>query len=173
MFQGWTSYYQMTGGASATLVALLFVVATLTESREPSQVLRAVSIYLTPTALHFGIVLAISGLALVPRLSSAAIAGLMGFGAVVGLGNGLWACLGMRRRSPGADPPHWSDFWLYGAAPSAIYLALGGVSVALWAGAAWGPYAVAALLLALLLLGVRNAWDLVTWIASRRGRPPQ
>ena len=33
------------------------------------------------------------------------------------------------------------------------------------AGLGWAPYAVAANTLALLLIGVRNAWDLVTWLA--------
>ena len=165
MFQGWNSFYQMTGGAAANLIGLLFVVATLIERRDRARVLRGVSIYLTPTALHFAMVLLVSALALAPRLAISAGAVLVGLGAVLGLGNAIWACVGMRARSPGAAPPHWSDFWLYGAAPVAVYLGLAATSVALWARAGWAVHALAAVLVALLLLGLRNAWDLVTWVA--------
>ena len=37
-------------------------------------------------------------------------------------------------------------------------------------GATWSAEAVAAVLMSTLLLAIRNAWDLVTWLApARRG----
>jgi hypothetical protein len=52
-------------------------------------------------------------------------------------------------------------------APAAIYVALGGACVALWLQVGWAPIALGGLLLLLLLVGIRNAWDLVVWIAPR------
>ena len=64
--------------------------------------------------------------------------------------------------------PHWSDLWFYGAAPSLAYLGLLGAAAGVWIAPPWAAYAMAAALMILLLVGVRNAWDLVTWLAARR-----
>ena len=169
MLEGWNSFYQMTATAAATLIGLLFVVVSLSESRDRPGLLRATSIYLTPTALHFAIVLTISAMALAPRLSTRVEAAIVGLAALVGLGNAVWACLGMSRLTPGGTPPHWSDFWLYGATPTVLYLGLTAAAVALDMKAAWAVFAIAATAFALLLLATRNAWDLVTWMAPARG----
>jgi hypothetical protein len=172
VFQGWDSVFQITGEAAATLTGLLFVVVTLSERQERSRMLRAVSIYLTPTVLHFAIVLSISALSVAPRLSVGVRAAVVGIAALAGLGNALWACIGMSRRTPGSAPPHWSDFWLYGVAPTTLYAALLAVAGALAWGLAWSVHGLAAILLALLLLGIRNGWDLITWMAPARPADP-
>lgn len=170
VFEGWSDFYLVTGTAAATLIGLLFVIVSLSESRDRAQLLRATSIYMTPTALHFAVVLTISAMALAPpRLAVAVRLLVVGVAALTGLGNAVWACLGMSRWTSGAAPPHWSDFWLYGAAPTVLYLALSAAAVALGARASWACGATAITLLALLLLGIRNAWDLVTWMAPARG----
>ena len=68
------------------------------------------------------------------------------------------------------ERPHWSDFWCYGVAPVVVCLALalacGATATATGVGHA--PYAVALTLLALLMLAIRNAWDLVTFLAARQ-----
>jgi hypothetical protein len=169
MFYGWDSFFQITGEGAATLTGLMFVVVTLSERRDRSQMLRAASIYLTPTVLHFAIVLTISAVSEAPRLTVGSRAVLVGVAALTGLGNGVWACIGMARRTLGAAPPHWSDFWLYGVAPTVLYSALFGTAIAIGVEAPWAVHAMAAVLLVLLLLGVRNGWDLITWMAPVRG----
>jgi hypothetical protein len=170
VFQGWDNFYLMTGSAAAGLIGLLFVVVTLTQGRDRSQAMRGVSIYMTPTVLNFAVVLSTSAVATAPGLAVPVMAAVLGAGVLVGLGNAVWACVAMRRPPPGSEPPHWSDFWLYGAAPAMIYLGLLATDVALWMQADWAVDAMAALLLALLLLGIRNAWDLVTWMAPQRNK---
>jgi hypothetical protein len=169
VFEGWSSFYQVTGEAAATLIGLLFVIVSLSESRDRASLLRAASIYLTPTALHFGIVLSVSAIAVAPRLEFGIQFVVVGIAALTGLGNAVWACIGMSRLTPGGPPPHWSDFWLYGVAPTVLYGALVADAVALATSAGWACAATAITLLALLLLGIRNAWDLVTWMAPARG----
>jgi hypothetical protein len=173
MFHDWDSFYLMLGSSGAALIGLLFVVVTLTADFERNRVLRAVSIYMTPTALDFGLVLAISALALTPHLTAPATAVLLGLGALVGLASTIRSCVGIRGMAAAQEPPHWSDFWLYGFVPAAVYVALGGDAVALWARAAWAVHATAALVLVLLLVGIRNAWDLITWMAPQRGAQPK
>lgn len=168
MFSGWDNFYFLIGSAAAGLIGLLFVVVTLTAGFERSRALRGASLYMTPTALHFALVLTMSAVAVAPGLSSLTSEALLGLAAITGLANAARACIGIA--GPSIDPdnqPHWSDFWAYGAAPAAIYLGLCANVVALALGLPWAAEANAALALGLLLVGIRNAWDLVTWIAPR------
>ncbi len=169
MFEGWDNFYLMIGPASAGLIGLLFVVVTLTAGRERSSAMRGVSLYLTPTALQFAVVMTVSAVAMAPRLGASATAGAVGLSALVGLACAIRACLGIVMPRSGAEPPHWSDLWCYGVAPAVVYLGLCASAMALGARAEWAALATGALLLIMLLLGIRNAWDLVTWIAP--GRP--
>ena len=168
MFAGWDNFYFLIGSAAGSLIGLLFVVATLTTGFERSQALRGASLYMTPTAVHFAAVLCVSAVALAPGLPTSATAAIFGLIGLVGLANAMRACVGITTYRPAAEPPHWSDFWMYGAVPAAIYLGLCAASVAIGARAEWAPHGLAALLLMLLLVGIRNAWDLVTWIAPMR-----
>jgi hypothetical protein len=49
-----------------------------------------------------------------------------------------------------------------------LYLGLAVAAAGVWARAAWATQALAGLLLSLLLLGIRNAWDLVSTMAPGR-----
>ena len=89
--------------------------------------------------------------------------------ALFGLGNAVRSTIGIAKPRDIAERPHWSDFWCYGAAPVVIYLGLVAAASGLAARTAWAPFVAAALLLFQLLLGIRNAWDLVTFIAPRAG----
>jgi len=170
MFYSWESFYVILGSAAAGLIGLLFVVVTLTGgSRDRSRTLRAVSIYMTPTVVNFALVLSTSAVAVAPFRTPMMTELVLGIGGLVALANASWACVAMRNPTPGAEPPHWTDFWLYGLTPLAICLALVISDIALWATAGWAATAIALLMLGLLLLGIRNAWDLVTWMAPQRG----
>jgi hypothetical protein len=166
MLQGWDNFYYLIGSASASLIGLLFVVMTLTAGRERSRILRGVSLYMMPTVVHFGVVLSVSAVALAPRLPALARGIVFCLFAIGGFAASIRASVGIAHPRDSNYSPHWSDFWCYGAAPAAIYLGLGAVAAAaFWVGAPWAPFAMAGLLLGLLLLGIRNAWDLITSIA--------
>jgi hypothetical protein len=172
MFHGWEGYFTLVGTAAAGLIGLLFVVVTLTANFDRAQAQRGQSIYMTPTMLHFAVVLSTSAMTLVPGLTPFRATALLAVATLVGLINTLWASLGIRTRRVSAEPPHWTDFWLYGVAPSVIYAALGCSCIGFAVSADWAPHALAILLLGLLLLGIRNAWDLITWMAPGRNMPP-
>ncbi|HXQ14670.1 MAG TPA: hypothetical protein VN814_08630 [Caulobacteraceae bacterium] len=178
MFEGWDNYFVLLGTAAAGLIGLLFVVVTLTTSFDRSQALRAGGIYMTPIAVHFGVVLSISAGALVPRLTPPQHAILIAVFATLGFSAAMRTCFGIVDFHRSADPPHWSDFWGYGAAPAGVYLLLGATAFGVWRAAAWAPYLLAAGMLVLLLVAIRNAWDLLTWMAPGRnavgagGQPP-
>ncbi|HEY3887698.1 MAG TPA: hypothetical protein VGL73_03935 [Caulobacteraceae bacterium] len=166
MFEGWDNFYLMLGPAAAGLIGLLFVVVTLTAGFDRSKAVRGQALYLTPTALHFGMVMVISAIAMAPRLGAGATTVAIEAAALAGLAGAVRASIGIRGMKTGENDPHWSDFWCYGIAPIAIYLGLGAAALALCWRAAWAAETIAALLLILLALNVRNAWDLVTTIAA-------
>jgi lysylphosphatidylglycerol synthetase-like protein (DUF2156 family) len=168
MFTGWDNFYFLIGSAAGGLIGLLFVVVTLTAGFERSHALRGASLYMTPTAVHFAAVLCMSAVALAPGLPTSATAAIFGLIGLVGFANAVRACVGITTYSPAAGPPLWSDVWMYGVVPATIYLGLCAASLAIGARAEWAPHGLAALLLILLLAGIRNAWDLVTWIAPMR-----
>ena len=172
LFRGWDGYFTLLGTAAAGLVGLLFVVVTLTAGHDRAKVTRGQSLYMTPTMLEFAVVLAVSAMTLAPGIAAPMVAALLAVAALSGLVNTGWACVGIwaMRKSP--DPPHWTDFWMYGATPTIVYVALVIVGAFFALAAPWATHALAVVLLTLLLVGVRNAWDLVTWIAPARDAPP-
>ncbi len=169
MLQGWDNFYYLIGSAGAGLIGLLFVVVTLTSGRDRSSMLHAAGLYLTPTLAHFAVVLATSAIAMAPGLPGHLRGVVFGAIAALGLFYAARAALGIAFPRTGSRGGHVSDFWCYGAAPTALYLGLCVViSLTFWLRAAWAPAAMAGLLLALLLLAIRNAWDLITWLAPTR-----
>ena len=169
MFEGWGNFYFLLGTASASLIGLMFVVTTLTRGAERSQVERGQRLFMTPTVFNFASVLTLSAVALAPRLKpdlQLAVLGLLG---AYGLGYAaviVWqGSLAVLREKL---MPHWSDLWCYGIIPLAIYLVLEASLLAAALGISFGSFGVALSLLSVLLIAVRNAWDLVTWMAPRR-----
>jgi len=167
VFRDWDSFYVIIGSAAAGLIGLLFIVVTLTASFERERVMRAIDIYTTPVAVHFALVLTTCAIAMVPRLPLAATAALFGLCAIVGFFNAVKSCIGIHQGIPGGERSHWSDLWLYGVVPAALYLGLAGAALGLLTHAAWALLTTAAVVLALLLAAIRNAWDLVTYMAPR------
>ena len=177
MFEGWSDYFVLLGTAAAGLIGLLFVVVTLTTSIDRSRALRAGGIYMTPIAIHFGVVLSISACTLVPRLMPAQTAILIAVFAALGFAGAMRTCFGIVDFHKNADPPHWSDFWGYGVAPAAAYVLVETAAFEVRRGAEWAVYLLAGALLVLMLVAIRNAWDLLTWMAPGRdtgqaGQPP-
>jgi hypothetical protein len=168
MFEGWENFYLLLGPAAAGLIGLLFVVVTLTAGRERAEASRGQALYMTPTALQFAVVMTFSAVAMAPRMPPVATVTIFGLVALAGLANAVRTSIGIGSPRPGREPPHWSDFWMYGVTPGVVYIALCGACVAVWMRAEWAAYALAGLLLILLLVGIRNAWDLITAIVPMR-----
>jgi hypothetical protein len=165
MFAGWQSFYQMTGEAAATLIGLLFLVVSLMSGRQVSGTMQGLRLFTTPSVFHLVSVLVVSGMALAPAGEGDTQSALMLVWAALALAHGLSRCLGLRALE---NPPHWSDFWWYGFTPTLIYAALTAATAASWLHVPHSAYYIALCLMALLVASIRNAWDLVTWLAPRR-----
>ena len=167
MFEHWDSFYLLVGGAAGALIGLLFIVMTLIRGGDTGARLRGAAIFMTPTVVHLSMVLVLSALATAPGLRDQTTGLIFGVCAL--------ACLGFTGRAlvmlamGSVDTTHWSDLWAYGVAPFAASLALGLSTAAIWIAPDWAARGVAASVIAMLLIAIRNAWDLVTWITAKGG----
>jgi len=164
MFEGWGEFFLLAGSAAAVLIGLIFVVVTLMQDRPRSAVLEGSKLYMGPVVLDVSIVLVLSAAALVPGIGAREFALVAAASALWGLWRGLQSLRGIGKLG---EAVHWTDFWFYGAAPTALFLLLGAVAWSFWSGHGWAKDGLAAAITGLLLLAVRNEWDLVTWLAPR------
>ncbi len=164
----WQNFYFMIGTASATLIGLMFVAVSLGADLPSARDLTGVNTFVTPILIHFISVLAVAGMMLVPtmRLTSLSITLL-----VVGTLFTLYAVwVGWQfMRHPSSGNYTRSDWKWYVILPvvgdalvvlTAIWLLLTSTTDAL------NLLAVAAAIL--LVVSLRNTWDLMLWIAQNR-----
>ena len=167
MLQPWHDFYALIGTAAATLVGLTFVAASVGTGVFTQERHVGLRTFLSPTVVAFSAVLATSLLAAAPvsdpRILAALVAGL----GVAGLAYS-WRVWRRMVASGIANQIDREDRLWYVAAPPVAYAALAaaGVTIGLAAQAAGDLLATAACLL--LLAGVRNAWDMTTWVLLRR-----
>ena len=168
----WESFYVIVGSSAAALTGLQFVVITLIADSRIRHTQREINAFGTPIVLHFSVVLLISGILSLPWH---AISGPAGWIALVGLAGMTYATLTRRRvrvqrKLPGAYQATWDDLIWYQLLPALGYLGLLVAAVALYRLHAGALYAIAGLVLFLLLVSIRNAWDTVTFVAESRAR---
>lgn len=166
LFENWHEFYLLAGSAAAVLIGLIFVVVTLMSDRPRSSVLAGSRLYMGPVVLHVSFVLALSAAALAPGITGPEFAAVAAVVALWGLVRGVMSIAGIRAYT-GEDAPHWTDVWFYGVIPCLLYIGLAKVAWAFWSGWDWAVNGVAAVITGLLLISVRNEWDLVTWLAPR------
>ena len=163
LLEHWGEFYLLVGTAAAALVALLFVAASVGAgilSRERSGPTRT---YMSPVAFHFTSVLFTSAIALVPSHTPMSLGVLIGINALVGAAYGsfvMWRLLT-------DDISDLADRLSYGAAPLLAYLAGIAAAYAILRGIAHWPELLAGALVLLLIVNIRNAWDLMLSLARR------
>ena len=170
MFREWDNFYLLVGGAAGALIGLMFVVATLTTEAQTKRPALGVQIFITPIVFHFGVVLIVSALAAVPGLALSSVGVLLAFLAALGFAYSTMTTaklFGAQLESS----PDWSDKCFYGILPMIAYLGLAAAAGAVWLAPKSAAYGVAAIMLVLLLIGIRNAWDLATFFVQRTQKP--
>lgn len=163
MLSPWHEFYNLLGTAAAALVALLFVAATVAAGLINEQRSAATRTFMTPIIVHYTCVLFLSLMALVP-MSELALAAFVTAVGLVGVGFSVVVLIGVVHRT--ADI---ADRFAYGALPLAAYAACLAAARFLFAHSLIGPYVLAGALVLLLLVNIRNAWDLTITFVRRRG----
>jgi hypothetical protein len=164
MLDGWHAFYILLGTAAAALVALLFVAVSIGAgflSRESASATRT---FMSPVIFHYASVLFLSLIALIPTHTAISLAAAIGVVAAVGL---LYSVMILIRviRDPVGDT---ADALAYGACPLVAFAAALAAAWLLLAHADAGANVLATALLVLLLVNIRNAWDLAVALARRQ-----
>jgi len=163
----WHDFYMLTGTAGATLLALLFVAASLGAGFLTDERRRATHTFLSPVVLHFTSVFLLSALALFPWHHGQIFAALVGITAIVGALLSAWITFQVIR----TDMTNYlEDYLAYGLFPCLGYLALLAAAVSIYLERDFGLAALAGALLLLAVVSIRNAWDLTLTMVRRHGK---
>ena len=161
----WSSYFVITGSSAAALTGLMFVVITLIAGVERMRSMPdGIRAFNTPTVVHFCAALFISATLSAPwhlLLHPAILLALAGFG-------GVWYAVHVMRRirttsNYSADV---EDLVWYALLPLGAYVALVVAALLLPRNPVDALFALAGISLLFIFIGIRNAWDVVTYIAT-------
>lgn len=168
----WHDFYLLAGTASATLVGLMFVAASIGANVFSEEHSAAMNAFLSPTVVHFSQIVVISLLITVPIHEWHTLGALLAVASLYGAGySGRILMQIIVRQRFKVD---LLDRVFYALLPLIGYLLLLTSSAMLLLHYPAAVGVIAAGVLLLMLAAIRNAWDMTVWIAIRSpiNRPP-
>jgi hypothetical protein len=163
--EAWHDFYLLIGTAAATFMGLTFVAVTLAPKVIAARTFTAVRAFVTPIVAYFATVLVVSLVALLPLAPDSAPHKEAILLAVIGLVGAIYVpSTGVQKQwremELGADDLLWYAAW-----PFVGYLLALAAAFTLWRSLESGAWIVAADVMLFLIVGIRNAWDVVIAIA--------
>lgn len=161
----WQNFYVIAGSAAGALIGLQFVVLTLLSSLQRRVSMQGADVYSTPTIVHFTTVLLLSAVMVAPvrgPVANYVFAVLITVGGLGGVAYSLFNARQMRRAS---YKPQFEDWLFYAILPLAGYVLItaGGAARASLRLLDFSCYGLAIATILLLVIGIHNAWDTVTY----------
>ena len=167
----WHDFYVLIGTASATLVGLMFVAASIGATYFHVEREAGLRAFLTPTVLHFAAVLITCLVIIAPSHSNLSLGIALAAGSLLGLGYSLRVWVMVRRRNFKIDRE--DQLWcLLAPITGYLFMAAAAVFALVLPASPIGLDLLAVSLVLLLVLGIHNAWDMTVWIAVRAPTPP-
>ena len=164
MLDGWHEFYTVLGTAAAALVALLFVAVSVGAIAMTPERAGGTRTFMSPVVFHYSNILFLSLVMLVPGQTPKLLGTVVG---VASFGSLIYSFVILVRvfRSSMAD---LADRLAYGSAPVAAYAAGLVVTWLMFTGRIdTGLDVLAGAALLLLMVNIRNAWDLMISLARR------
>ncbi len=163
MLGPWSSFYVMIGSSAAALTGLMFVVITLVNNERRRRNPDGIATFSTPTVLHFCTVLFVAAVVSAPWPSLTWVAGLI---AAFGTYGTIFSIYVMYRISRLAEYRSDVEDWMWFVIlPLLAYVAVLGAGL----GLLWKPaqllFVLGGATVLLIFIGIRNAWDVVTFLA--------
>ncbi len=163
----WHEFYTLLGTASATLIGLQFVAATVGASVFASSRRAALRVFLSASVVNFSSILAASLIVLAPVRNWAAFGALIVGCGIFGLTHSALAWRDTLREGLITAIDTEDRVW-YVALPVLGYLLVACSGIALGLRSEFGTAALAVSMGLLLLVALHNAWDITLWIITRR-----
>lgn len=164
--QAWQNFYLLVGGASATLVGLIFVAIWLGAYIQTEQPTAGLDAFVTPTLMHFVYILGVSAVVVIPTVTRTFLSILLLVVGLASLGATLRGVPWMYQQYRQQRIDRTDLVW-YLLVPSVSYLIYVGTGVALLKGSRYALNGLATASLLLLLVAIRNAWDTMVWFVMR------
>ena len=159
----WETFYVIIGPSAAVLLGLQFVVIVLGAEIHPPGSLQEVNAFGTPNVVHFSLVLVESAVLMAPWHRFASVATTL---TILGAGAITYTLIVARRarRATGYRPVVEDWVW-HVIIPLLAYVitTIGAILLPFHTGPAL--FAIGAMALLLLVGGIHNAWDTVTYMA--------
>lgn len=161
----WSNYYVIIGSAAAGLTGLMFVVIALVADRDRTQSMdTGIAAYSTPTVVDFCAALLISAALVVPWSSLVHVSIVLGLAGLIGVGYSLRVTYLARTQT--VYEPDRGDWTWYTILPLVAYLDVLGCALVLPGRPGPALLTLGAGVLLLIFIGIHNAWDVVTYIAT-------
>jgi hypothetical protein len=164
LFEQWANFCVITSAAAATLLGLLFVVIALAAERRLKYKTPHIRIYLTPAVIYFSSVLLMGALLTIPNQTPLTAVICICLEGAAGLGYS--GSLAIRRGAGSAFYETRSDLFPYVLFPFAAYALMVGGGLVLLRMPQIGLDLVAAGMLVLLAVAIRNSWSIAVTIVS-------
>jgi hypothetical protein len=163
----WNEFCSLIGSASATLVGLMFVAASIGAGVFTRDHQVGIRSFLSPTVVHFSAALIICLLATMPAQTWLGLGALQTGTGAIGLVYSAWIWRRMMTHGLIAEIDMVDRLW-YALLPLGAYLLVIAAGVDFCLERPQGVDILALALISLLLIGIRNAWDMTLWIIDRR-----
>lgn len=164
--KGWENFYVITGSAAAGLTGLTFVVIALASDANMVR-LSGLRTFITPIVIHFGSVLWIASVLSIPGHTALSLSISLVVTATVLT---IYSVMTLYRMhsNRGLYVPALQD-WIWNAGfPLLCCLSFLVAGLAIFQRPVASMYIVGVATLAMLFIGVHNAWDLAVWITAER-----
>jgi hypothetical protein len=170
LFAPWETFYVIVGSSGGALTGLLFVVVALVTEKVGTNPSRGLGAYTTPSVFHFVNVLAIAALVTMPRRGLASLGVLLIACAIIGA---VVTVIAVRRISSFDQYAPVAEDWIsHGVVPGLCYSALLVSGIVLASATELALYLIAFSTLALLFVGIHNAWDVALYSAINMPKRP-
>lgn len=158
----WVNFYTITSQAAAVLIGLLFVCISFAADRSLKDT-ATIRIYLTPTIIYFVSVFFLAAVLLFPYHTKITVTIYLCLSGVVGL---IYAGAFLIHRNTKKDYKERHDRIPYAGLPFIAYglIELGGIMFAYYP--KFGLLSVAASMLSLLAIAIRNSWAIAIYLIS-------
>ena len=158
----WDSFYLIVGSAAGALIGLQFVAMTLIAGRtNAASSSDAGAAFATPTIVHFVAAFLIAAFIRMPwraESSAAAMCGLIGI-----IGAVYTVIVARRMATQTSYEPVFEDWLFHAILPLVSYLILVVAAIEVSSYERGALFGVGAATLLLVLIGIHNSWDAVTW----------
>ena len=162
----WHDFYLLIGTAAATLVGLMYVVASIGTRYFTPEREAGLHMFLTPTVVHFSAILVTALVVMGPFESWSSPAAPLVAVSLFGLAYAVRVWFRMRQRGVIATIDLADRAW-YALTPVVSYLLIAAAAILLGEGRGLGLDLLAEGVILLLLLGLRNAWDMTVWVVIK------